>query len=568
MRSEFGTRITQSAVPLTLCLVAYLVSSPNVVAHEHTLEGYLIENRRTSETEGASHSEGVLEIEVFDELTRQPLYGLVKVTNLASGRPVRLERFLERPMNWYATPPHATYSVPRGRIRVEACHGIETEIFSIELDFSQQAAQSISLPLRRFYEPSAHELRAGNTHLHLICDEHRKMGVQLESRAEADHYLQTVGQADGLDIVYVSYLTRPEKTYVSNDYKHEDLHQLSSEKILFVNGEEYRHQGGIDSENTKISYGHVMFLDIPRLILPASIGPGLSENPATTDGIPLRTGIEQIRADGGTVVWCHGLMGTEALPDWIDGLLHAQNIFDGGNEGTIDEVYYPLLNIGMKIPFSTGTDWGIWDFSRVYVPVAGDLASKSFLAALKQGNSFITNGTFLEFEVEGRQSGETIVLEGQGKIKVHARAIGREDFLSLQLVLNGNVIHEVSRKQVAGHYEAELEQMIQIDEPGWLAARIPTDRQYDIRSRLTGSSTNILGKTLFAHTSPIYVSVAGHEVYQPEAARILIARLQASIQEIRTKGVFRSADDMRSVMKIYNQALEKLIAEIESRVKE
>lgn len=112
------------------------------------------------------------------------------------------------------------------------------------------------------------------------------MGVQLESLSEADQYLQMASKSDGLDIVYVSYLTRPDSSYISNEYTNEDFKLLSDQEVLFVNGEEYRHQGGIDTEQGRVTYGHVMFLDIPRLILPASIGPGLTADGKATDGIP------------------------------------------------------------------------------------------------------------------------------------------------------------------------------------------------------------------------------------------------------------------------------------------
>ncbi len=551
-------------------MIAWSIFCSSSASHEQTLEAFLLASQASSEKVASEQGEtprpfGLLEVEIFDEKTKHPLHGLLRVTDLASGEHLRLERVLERPMGWYASLPHASYKVPRGRIRIEACHGIETEMFQTELDFSNGQPQSIKLPLRRFYDPSTHHLRAGNTHLHLIRDAHNKMGVQLESLSEADRYLQVVSKSDGLDIVYVSYLTRPDSEYISNEYTREDFKRLSDSEVLFVNGEEYRHQGGIETEKGKVTYGHVMFLEIPRLIQPASLGPALTVANDATDGIPLRTGIRQVRAAGGTVVWCHGLMGCEAVPNWIDGLLHAQNIYDGGNEGTIDEVYYPYLNTGLKIPFSTGTDWGIWDFSRVYTPVNGDIASQPFLASLAQGQSFITNGTFLELDVEGRKPGGEIPLDRPGKVRVRARAIGRADFQSLQLVFNGKVIRTVNRQARGGHFVATLEEIIDISEPGWLTVRIPTVREYDIRSRFTGTSTNLLGKTLFAHTSPIYVSVAGRQVFQPEAAGELLARLQKSAEQIRTKGAFRSADEKRSILTIYEQATRSLIERIESR---
>jgi len=470
-----------------------------VSAHEHTRHEYLADRRAGDQ--GANDSETStsaasceLAIDIFDDRTKLPLPGLIRITKQSTGKSIRLAQAVERPMGWFSVPPEVKVTVPREELRIEACHGIETELWKATLDLSKTSARDLKIGLRRFYDPSSHNQIAGNTHLHLILDAHDKVGVQLESRAEVDEYLQAASKSDGLDIVYVSYLTRPDKIYITNDYTREDLQQLSDQGVLITNGEEYRHEGGIDPENNRVSYGHVMLLDIPRLILPAGLGTVLGTGPAVSDDTPLHPGIQQARSDGGTVVWCHGLMGTEAVPNWIDGLIDAQNIYDGGNVGSIAEAYYPYLNAGLKIPFSTGTDWGIWDFSRVYVPIEGKVSSQRLLKKLSQGSSFITNGVFLDLTIDGQLPGDTVALRQRGTVKVRARAIGRSDFASMQLVFNGEVIHEVARRPQQGHFVAKMNESIYLAEPGWLALRIPTQRNYHIRSQFTGVSTNIFGK--------------------------------------------------------------------------
>lgn len=531
-------------------------------AHEQTLSEFLAANQATDQEvqvdDSAPKFKCNLSIEILEKSTRQPLHGSIRVTDLSTGEFVRLNRILERPMGWYSSSPKARLTVPSGKIRIEAFHGIETEVLEMILDLSGQSERSVKLLLTRFYDPAARRIFSGNTHLHVLLEARRKTGVQLESRKETDQYLRVVGKSDGLDIVYVSYLTRPGSEYITNEYTRNDFRNLSDREILFVNGEEYRHSGGVDSKNDNVTYGHVMFLDIPRLIEPASIGPGLTEDNDATDGVPLRQGIRQVRADGGTVVWCHGMMGTEAVPNWFDGLIHAQNIYDGGNVGTIESVYYPYLNAGLKVPFSSGTDWGIWDFSRVYVPLDGSITSRSFLDSLTQGRSFITNGTFLELDVNGQQPGGTIAIDKPSSVQVRAKAIGRGDFKKLQLVLNGKVIREVARRPEERHFVAELQEAIDVSESGWLALRIPTEGEYRIRARLKGVGTNMLGKTLFAHTSPIYLSIDGREVFRPEAVEKLIANIHESIEQIRTKGAFNSSQDRRAVLNIYENAIVKL----------
>ena len=154
------------------------------------------------------------------------------------------------------------------------------------------------------------------------------------THAEAIRYLQLVPKSDGLDLVFLSHLRRipDERNYISNEivensFTGGSLQRLSQGGVLFSNGEEHRHNFGRGGEG----WGHVMLLDILKLIQPVSIGPGIMRE--GTDRIPLQHGIKQARADGGTVIWCHNTFGFEDIPNWVKGLVHAQNIYDGSPTG-------------------------------------------------------------------------------------------------------------------------------------------------------------------------------------------------------------------------------------------
>ena len=41
--------------------------------------------------------------------------------------------------------------------------------------------------------------------------------------------------------------------------------------------------------------------------------------------------------------------------------------------GSYEENYYRYLNVGLRLPISTGTDWFLYDFARVYAGVPGKL---------------------------------------------------------------------------------------------------------------------------------------------------------------------------------------------------
>jgi hypothetical protein len=435
-----------------------------------------------------------------------------------------------------------TLVLPQGKLKVEALYGLESELVTREIDLSGKDKGSLKLALKRFYKPADRKLVSGNTHLHLMKLTH----------AEAVRYLETVPRADGLDLVFVSHLKRvPEDVgYITNLFTDGDLGRLSKGGVLFGNGEEHRHNFGSGGEG----YGHVMFLNLQRLVEPVSIGPGIMK--AGTDGRPLQRGIKEAREQEATVIWCHNQLGHEDLPSWISGILDAQNIYDGNPNGSYSDTYYRYLNLGLKTPFSTGTDWFIYDFSRVYVPLEGELTARRWLLGLAQGRSYITNGPFLELAAGGKQIGETIAATKGQELKITARALGRADFHGLELIHNGKIVEHVHCDKVDGHFDAELQFNLKIDEPGWIALRIPPQ---------TGK--NEFDKPLFAHTSPIYIELEGQRIFRPEVGRELIAEMENSIETIKTKGTFADAAEEEAVINVYREGIAAMQRRIEQNAK-
>ncbi len=478
-----------------------------------------------------------LTIEVVEATTETPLSGLVRILR-DDGTALALEGLLDRGLGleadfqrlgWHVIHGRATVAVPREQITVEVISGIETELERRKLDLHGSKMELLRFELNRFFDSRAQGLQSGNTHLHLM-----KL-----SRTQSDRYLREIPRGDGLDLLFVSHLERiADDAYITNTYSSGDLQALSGDGILFGNGEEHRQNFDKFGEG----YGHVMLLDLKELVEPVSIGPGIMEE--GHDGIPLRRGIGSARKDGATVIVCHSAYGFEDVPNWVSGLIDAHNIFDGSLDDNYEDALYPLLNIGLRVPFSSGTDWFMYDFSRVYVPVEGELTVDKWLRELRDGRSFITNGTLLEFSVNDLGPGATVVLSATGAVLVRARGVGRIDFKAIELVHNGRVVSTSKSLAVGGHFEATLDVAVRIDSPSWLALRIP------------GGGQNELEGKLFAHTSPVYVEVAGNKgVFMPDIARSLITDMLQSIATISKKGKFESDEDRERIIEIYRQGI-------------
>jgi hypothetical protein len=474
----------------------------------------------------------------LDADTHEPLSGVVRITRLDNAQHIHLPELIRRRNGWYTTPGTTTITVPAAKLRIEALRGLQTERTVQEINAARPGTQSATMKLRRFYDAKRRGQRNANTHLHIMD----------RSRVDAERYLREVPESDGLELVYLSHLRRiPDETkYISNAIVEQHfadgvLKTLSDKGVILRPGEEHRHNFGRGGEG----FGHVMLLDIPRLIRPVSIGPGIMKE--GTDGIPLQRGIRKARSDGATIVWCHNSLGFEDIPNWVGGHLDAQNIFDGGNKGSYKESFYRYLNLGMRIPFSTGTDWFIDDFSRVYAPIAGELTSEVWLTQLRAGRSFITNGPLLDFTVDGHSVGDILNLSKPQELTMTAKAVSRNNFKTLEIIRNGEVTGSVEAEPVDGHYEARWDSTLLIDEPCWLAARTALD-----------APKNEFDNPIYSHTSPVYMNFNDRQPFQPEVALDLIREIEESLQQIRVQAVFANDSEQDNVVDVYREGIRVL----------
>ncbi|MDO8543801.1 MAG: CehA/McbA family metallohydrolase [Opitutaceae bacterium] len=515
---------------------------------------------RTAVSAGVTGRECRVTLQAVDAATGRPMPALIRVRN-ERGQALEVPGLVCRGIKlranhpakeWYVLPGNAELRLPAAVLSVEAFSGLETERSFIVLDLRGKTQARHELPLRRFHDAAAAGWRAGNTHLHL-------RGL---TRAQADEYLRNIPRGDGLELVFVSYLERArDADYITNDYGAADLAALEQPGLRFGNGEEHRHNFGSGGEG----YGHVMFLNLPELVRPVSIGSGITG--AGPDYPALRPGIDRARQLGATVIWCHNAFGMEHAPSWLSGRLHAHNIFDGGSQGSYARTFYRLLNVGLKVPFSAGTDWFIYDFSRVYVRAASPVRVDSWLGGLAAGRTFISNGPLLELRVGRHEIGDTVALDGAGELTVRGRAVGRVDFRGLELVHDGAVVRQVPAQAIDGHFVAEFEHTLPVRHSGWIAARVsggslegdgPVVVPPNLPVRATGTGTNEMGEAIFAHTSPVYVEVSGRPHFDARAAEALITSIEESRRTIQAKARFDRDDQADEVLNIYTVAIETL----------
>ncbi len=490
-------------------------------------------------------------VRLVDADTGKNISGIVRIFRAGEEKPLALTGLYDRLRGlkqtatlagWHVVPAAGgTTTLPRSKLRIEAVSGLETVLAALNVDFTRNPPDGLTIKVRSFIRPEENRLVAGNTHLHL-------MNLTAD---DAEDYLKQIPAADRLKVLFISYLERvkDDATYITNRYPIGDLKQFNATGVLVNNGEEHRHNFGTHGQG----YGHVMFLNIKHLVKPVSLGPGITGG--GSDDRPLGPGIEDARKQGGTVIWCHNTFGFEDIPNAVAQRLDAINVFDGSRSGTFEDGYYKFLSVGMRLPISTGTDWFLYDFARVYAKAPGELTIQSWLDAFKAGRCQATNSPILSLTVDGKEIGDVINLEKGKMVRVEVSAIGRHDFQKLELVQNGKVIQSEMAKPKDGVYSARFVREVRVEEPAWFAARIDS------------TARNELDRQLYAHTSPVYVDFAGKRVFDIEIARNLQKQMEEARAEIKSRGKFTDDTARDKILGIYDDTAREIVRRINQRGK-
>lgn len=184
-------------------------------------------------------------------------------------------------------------------------------------------------------------------------------------------------------------------------------------------------------------------------------------------------------------------------------------------------VWYRLLNCGFHLPTAAGTDAmanfaslrGPVGLNRVYVRVPeGPLDIDPWLANLKAGHTFATNGPLLGFTLDERGPGDEVKLPGgthDVKFKAWMRSLVPVDHLDV--ICNGQVVREL--KLSGDRDTADEEGTVPMPSSGWCLLRASSDN----------AEYPVLDLYPYATTSPIYVTTDGNSPHPKEDAAYFIA---------------------------------------------
>jgi TolB protein len=454
----------------------------------------------------------------------------------------------ERPFeaHYFDTSGASEVTVPAGTVQVDVMRGFEFAFEQRRVEVRAGATASLTVQLRSKipYEPA--EWVSGDVHVHMnYAGTYRNTPSHLVEQAAAENL------AIIEDLVVNKEQRIPDIAYFSPK-----LDTASTKDHLLLHGQEFH-----------TSYwGHIGLLNLTRnFILP---GYAAYPNTAAASLYPANANVADMAHEQGALVgYVHPFDSfpdptkedalTAELPaDVALGKVDYIEVLGFSDHKSTAEVWYKLLNCGFRLPAAAGTDFmgnyaslrGPVGLNRVYAEIKpGPLKIEPWLASIKAGRTFATNGPLLQFSLGGQGIGGEVRLEKKQEVKFSAEMSSIVPVDHLQIVCNGKVARELKfdGKRTAAH----LDGSISLGASGWCVLRAFSDK----------AEYPILDLYPYATTSPVYVSAAGATVHNPGDADYFVAWVDRLISAARSNTSWNTEAEKESVLSMLNDAREKYV---------
>jgi Tol biopolymer transport system component len=449
---------------------------------------------------------GTLSLELFEMGTGGPLSARIALQE-EGGKPAAppgsLYRLHGDQMDFFAERT-AEVVVPAGSYHIHAYHGPEYRMAHLQVEVPAAKTTSVKVELQRWTDPQSRGWYSGENHIHANYgyghwyNTPREMRVLIEAEAlNVANFVVANSDTDGVfDREF--FRGRPDP--------------YSGERNILYWNEEFR----------ATFWGHMTLINLKQLVEPVFTGFLDTTNPWDA---PTNSDVaDHTHVQGGHVNYTHpasnpkdpylGAYSAKSVPmDVALGKIDSIDI-NWSYEPTLS-LWYRLLNCGFRLPASAGTDCFLNRIAsrlpgsdRAYVKIEGNFSYDGWVKGLKAGRSFVTNGPILEFT-----PGEIRRLAAPGEIPVKASATSLVPLDRVEVVMNGAVVAQGAI--AADKLSATIDERIKVERSSWIGVRAFAGR-------------------LQAHSSPIYVEVAGQRQHSQADAEFFLAwidRLEAQLNK-------------------------------------
>jgi len=472
----------------------------------------------------------------------------------------RAQRTFEQ--HYFESSGTATVTLPAGEARVQVMKGFEHMVERSVVTIPAGDTNSLILRLQPVGLPQEDQSRwvSGDVHVHMnYAGAYRNTPARLLAQAAAE------------DVAFV------ENLIVNKEQRIPDLAYFSPDRDAASTA---AHQLFHAQEYHTSYWGHLGLLHLTQnFLLPGYAGYAQT---AMASIVPTNADVADLaHAQHGLVGYAHPFDTypdpahdaslTDELPvDVALGKVDYLEVVGFSDHKSTAEVWYHLLNCGFHLPAAAGTDAmanfgslrGPVGLNRVYAKVpAGGLDHEAFLAAIRAGKTFATNGPLLGFTLEGKGPGDELQLTagdpdksesgmphvspplrdvGTARLHIWLRSIVAVNHL--EFVCNGKVVHSfhISSEGTT----ADGDENISIKQSGWCLLRAWNDQAHD----------PVLDIYPYATTSPVYVTLPGAPLQSKEDAAYFlawIARLQDAAEKFAD---YNNNAEKQHVLDLLNRA--------------
>ena len=411
--------------------------------------------------------------------------------------------------DFYHAEGHFTVDVPPGDLIIEAVKGIEYWPSRANLYIHPKGVTQAVLEMRRMANMNAQGWWSGSDHVHM------NYAGNLHNTPE---FMKFEAEAEDLDHVGWKIANKDNRVFDTHNFKG-PIHPLSNSETMISIGEEYR----------PAWYGHINFINLTKhLISPFTTAyqdTGIdSLYPSNTDMFRLA---RKQGAIGGHVHPFgrepsmkseYRVAQTYAVDVALESFEYLEVLTSASHYTNTSKTWHRSLNCGFKVTASAGEDsilnliaTPVIGSARVYAYLGDKLEWDRWVDAIRNGQTFVSNGPLIQLEVDGEIPGGEIHLPaGGGSVNVRATMESIVPLETFEIIRNGKVIESIPLDK--DNQKAVFEKRIEVTESGW----------YTLKAAGSGLQHPIDDSYPVAETSPVYVYVGDQPIRSKEDAEYFI----------------------------------------------
>jgi hypothetical protein len=307
----------------------------------------------------------------------------------------------------------ATLELPPGRYRVRAFKGIEYRVARAEMEVGAGEEKALDIDLERWIDLPARGWYGVDDHVHIT-----------RRTREDDRRIATWMRAEDLHVANLLQMGTVDQFGVTPQHAFGDAGEFRQGDTLLISGQEHprTHFLGhtitlgadrpVDRRDTYIAYETTFHAALEAGGLPGFAHFGLG---------PARDGI--------------ALHAPRGLVHFVEVLQFASAHYD---------VWYGLLDLGVRIPPTAGTDfpcgpWSVPGAERFYVRLPEAPTRRGLVEAVRAGHTFVTNGPVLDLRIGSAGIGEELQLAEAKHVPIEGHVLfdpESDDITHVELVRN------------------------------------------------------------------------------------------------------------------------------------